>query len=56
MSAVASPAWLDPFLADWRPGTGPSAQAADAVSRAVVCIARAKAALNDAAQAQRRTR
>jgi benzaldehyde dehydrogenase (NAD) len=24
MSAVASPTWLDPFLADWRPGTGDS--------------------------------
>jgi benzaldehyde dehydrogenase (NAD) len=22
MSAIASPSWLEPFLADWRPGTG----------------------------------
>jgi hypothetical protein len=41
--------WL---RSDWRPGTGPTRPAAAALQRARVCIARAKAALNDAARAQ----
>ena len=41
--------WL---RSDWRPGTGPTQKAGAAVRRARACIARAKAALDDAARLQ----